>query len=229
MQSLARELHIRCVNARAWFVAGKSFWIWCALAVIVAFISHLLAKAANQQWTASDSVRWAGMAYQIVGIAYVAVGLNKARIYFERPGLFKAMLLWVYDARFMIIRRPPINISAHFEGASAAMQAGLVVGTVFGGTMEERVSRLEKFMEEVRVDLNKTSARTDEVERALTRDLKREQQARREGDSQNARKLEEAVIGGVHLEAAGVAFLWLGVVCGTIPNEVVWVWQSLLR
>ena len=84
-------------------------------------------------------------------------------------------------------------------------------------------------MEEVRVDLNKTSARTDEVERALTRDLKREQQARREGDSQNARKLEEAVIGGVHLEAAGVAFLWLGVVCGTIPNEVVWVWQSLLR
>ncbi|GER07961.1 hypothetical protein GCM10007972_15800 [Iodidimonas muriae] len=64
--------------------------------------------------------------------------------------------------------------------------------------------------------------RTDikEIRNELQTGLKEEKDVRRNDDQKLVQKLEDAVIGGIHIELAGLAFLTVGVQLGTIPDQV---------
>ncbi|WP_313981677.1 hypothetical protein, partial [Iodidimonas nitroreducens] len=74
-------------------------------------------------------------------------------------------------------------------------------------------------------------ARVRNVKNDLKTGLSTEEQQRKEEDQKLDAMMKEAVIGGIHIELMGLAFLIFGVLLGTIPEILVvlpaWVYSSV--
>lgn len=99
--------------------------------------------------------------------------------------------------------------------------------TVQGGSIEQRLKNLES-------DVNAAWNRIEELqekislnERALRDGLAKEQKDRQDAHNQLERKLENALIGDNHLEASGVALVFVGIISATIPEELVALFQQI--
>ncbi len=82
------------------------------------------------------------------------------------------------------------------------------------------MAALEMALEQVKVDI--ANARKDLVEAKgrLEKALTSETQERRKADRELLGQMKEAVIGGIHLEAAGVCYIAIGIVLTTFPGGI---------
>jgi bifunctional DNA-binding transcriptional regulator/antitoxin component of YhaV-PrlF toxin-antitoxin module len=192
-------------------------WLWLA-GILVAF-------AVGRLWSTrlSDVVRYAGAMLQVLGLATVAWGLSEMRRLFHRPSLRARIFGWF--RRLAAAFRAPKLISGQASVAGRATvsaEARVVLGVRPGAPLEERVKVLEENLNRLR---DEQDTKVQEIRRELStvrEDMQRESQERQAADEKTVRQIEEVAIGGLHLEIVGLFWLFLGVLCTSIPNEIAW-------
>lgn len=171
--------------------------------------------------TAEDRVRYCGLALQLLGISIVAWGLRDRRLLFNLPSPLDN--LRGYLRQFPRWGAKPQTINIIGTGGILVGGSGKVsvwIGVPPGASIEDRLAALKGNVE---------SLKTQQAE--IAKELQEETRKRFEAVDSERRKRESAVIdirrqlntlgaGGLHLEWAGVFWLFLGVFLATIPSEI---------
>lgn len=218
MRSLFVKLRTNLVRSgretRRWFAGGTAFWAWCAITLAILIGFYFLPG------TLSDRVRWAGTAFELMGVAVIVWGINRTRRSFGRETVLQGFWQWLCEFRFIFVRRPPISLSAHFR-AGAEMSARLNVPSVWAArNPEERFEHLERAVDELRGKIDKVDTKVENKEKELRNALEKEANQREAEDKELVRRLEASMIGDNHVELAGVAYLLIGLVMANVSSEV---------
>jgi hypothetical protein len=209
--TLASYAYQSASEARRWFRAGVTFWIWLSLTVLILI---LFWRAPGEL---ADRVRWAGALFEALGVAMVVIGVDRARRSFGKPSVFKGIWIWATDFRFIFWRRPRRTISVD---QTLPMASNLSVATTItraSRSVEERVTELEKQISALQVNFDQ---KLDEGVREVLAELDKEAAARRAADQTVSQRLEEGIVGDSSLELAGAAYLCLGIVLVDLSGEV---------
>ena len=170
--------------------------------------------------TLEDRLRYGGLAFELLGVATVALGLSEKGRQFDRHISSFFMGWWA--------SRPRFGKRSHVLGASVnlsgivGMSAKLSIwhGTPPDSTVNVRVDALEKNLLNLRNEIDDTSKRLQEEERTRTEAIKAERLAREADRAHLATRLDQFAVGGLHIEWMGIGWLVVGLVLSNIPAEI---------
>jgi hypothetical protein len=211
---LVRYLRQSASEARRWFQAGATFWIWLSVTGIILIVFRFVPGELP------DRVRWAGALFELLGVSAVVIGINRARRSFGRPSVLQGVWLWLGDFHFIFFHRPLRTISV---SAGMAMGSTLGVATAIGRapkSIEERIAQIERQISELQTNLGNVEQKVDRQTRELRAELDKEAAARQAADQSVSKKLEEGMVGDSDFELAGVSYLYLGLIMVDLPAEV---------
>jgi hypothetical protein len=202
-------------EACRWFRAGNTFLAWFALTVVILLTFYVLPGPLP------DRVRWAGTLFEFTGVGAVVFSINRARFLFGKPSVLRGIWIWLGDFRYIIFRRPSVNLSASiFEGAEAMAGVGVLSVNTADKSMEERVEQLEKEMKDLQANLGKLEQKVDQQKQELRTEIDREAAARQAGDQGVSKQVEEGMIGDSAWEVAGIVYVCLGLIMAHLSEEV---------
>jgi UDP-N-acetyl-D-mannosaminuronic acid transferase (WecB/TagA/CpsF family) len=99
------------------------------------------------------------------------------------------------------------------------MMATGIVGAS-ANTLDERVTLLERRLTLADKQIQEGRLKLEEETKNRVDAINSEKAARIEGDTQVRKQLEEAVIGGIHLETTGIVWLACGVILSSLSEEL---------
>lgn len=206
-----------------WVWDGREGWGPPVVAIGLVFAASSIANALD------DGLRYAGLFLQILGVVTVAIGLRDRRQTFDKPGF--ARLTFQYFARF-----PRYTPKAHVISA-VGLASGSASGSAYGfgwhgipdnATIDDRLSVLEKNLDTARQLALDAQKQGQVLEAKLQSKLETEISQREVSDRALGAKLESVGAGNLHLEAAGVFWLIVGIILGTAPTETGAVFRWIL-
>lgn len=218
--NLKRELVARYHSAGDSVRQARAALVGVIIAASSFVLSDWLALLfSDPKWTCTETMRWCGMAYQIIGVLYVVYGFNEARRMFDRPGLLGSIWLWIRNLRHIVLGKKPgvLSLSAHMNTGLDGVSATVTILPP-NATLEEKVRALEGKVNEMEKNLVKARTEAEDLRREQTSALDREAQDRRLGDDASKDLIERAKIGSVSVDVVGVLFILVGIVLGTIPD-----------
>lgn len=172
---------------------------------------------------AEDHLRYAGLLLQVAGLVVVAMGIHDTRRRFGRSTLTEAIGEWL--GKLKVALGPPLtHVSAtatiSLEGRVAG--SGTVSGTLTAqsATIEGRLAELARADHEIRQRLTELSNQVAAIRPELRAIVDDEMKHRAQADLKLRRLLEDQAAGGLHLETAGLLWLLVGTVVGSIPSEI---------
>lgn len=206
----------------AWFLAGKHLWWWIGIAFVVAAGAYFAPVSKfGVEVDLADRVRWVGLAYQLLGLGAVVFGLNQCRKHFKRPALLISAGYWFLELVFGIVgRRLRQDVVIHVGTGRMQMTGHAVRVLQHGGTLEDRIVRLELETRELQEVSAENQREIERTNRRIGHQIEEEQRLREAADKEVRGLLETATIGGIRLELWGLAFLYFGITLTSIPAEV---------
>jgi hypothetical protein len=220
-------LHLQRLNAwltsifKRLIIPGHGSWpaiLWPIL-IYYPLSSHV---SSNTEQT----FRIWGAALQIGGLWAAAVGLNDKRAEFGLPSLLPGVL------RGLKLPHWPKH---HVLNATAVGTLNAVVGVATAvsraapRTLEERISQLEADLQSANKLIDATRSELLSKVGELKSGLDRETNERRTTDEQHAISVARLMVGNIALEVTGLFWLTLGMLFGTVPQDLVqlWTWFTL--
>ena len=171
-------------------------------------------------WRTADLVRYAGLVLQLLGIGTVAKNLADRGVLFNLPRLRDL-------ARRSLTTFPKWGIHATLNaaaGSATIVASGHVEASVWRGyankSAEERIEALIANVEELKSQVTRSVAALRAEHNSLQSALTSHREERVWEDAELRRLLTGIGISSVHLDAAGIIWLSLGVVLSTIPVEL---------
>lgn len=229
MKKVRDALAWRLRIARRWIRDGTPLWQWLAVAIVLFGLPYVFPVAHfGVSANLADRVRWSGMLFQFAGLATVVWGLNRSRQLFDRSSLWKAIGQWLGRVRYIV--RPPkamtVTATGLSAGAATVSGTGAVLSVTSGGTLEERVARLEHDAKRIEAKLSDIDRDIRKLRSETNEHIERERRDWQASDRTISEQLETATIGGIHLEVAGLVFLFVGIAFATMPREIAWLVQA---
>jgi hypothetical protein len=167
-------------------------------------------------------VQWQGMLFQWAGVSIVAWGLaDTRRRVFGKEALLKE--LWSRLQRLSYIIKPPPPITGSLgaiELGDSALIANAQVRVNVTGTLDERIADLTENLRRIDETLSVLQQEIRRVENQTADRIDSEQSERQTEDQSIRTVLEKAIVGGIHLEFAGVGFLLVGILFTSVPDLV---------
>jgi hypothetical protein len=171
-------------------------------------------------------VQWQGTLYQWAGVIVVAWGLadTRHRLFHKTPLLRELLLRFSY----IIKPPPPINLYAPMmESDDVFIGAAEVRQNVPAVTLDERVAALTEDLRRVNETVSALRRDLLTLKREVDERINRELNERQVEDRSIRDLLQKAIIGGIHLDFAGVGFLLAGILFTSVPEWVASVLQKI--
>jgi hypothetical protein len=195
--------------------------VWAPI-IVVFFVASL---ASLLPGTPYDSVRYAGLALQILGIATVVNGLRDRRLLFKRPSFVDHLATWLARRPRWDAKPQTISLSGTASiGISGSAKLSVWRGFPADAPIEARLAAMEANIETLRTEQAETSKELQEETRKRVESLDSERQSRVSALGELRAQVDTLGVGGLHLETAGLFWLIFGVVLGTAPAEI---WRAL--
>jgi hypothetical protein len=199
----------------------RSFAYWLVSVLILLALPFLWASGTVR-------VQWQGILLQWAGVLVVAWGLAETRrgVFAKTPLRTE---LWSRIRRLLYIIKPPPPIVASMAVTETgdSIEAIAVVRRKVEGTLEERVATLIENVLSMDHTLSKLQQDIQGLRRETTERMVSERQDRDEAQRAIRNRLEEAIIGGIHLELAGVGYLLIATLLSGVPECVASVLQRI--
>lgn len=166
--------------------------------------------------------RVAGLIFQLLGLSVVVWGLSDARKLFRRSGIGRGFLEWCRTLGHVFFPPKPKRAYVDVGGTSHVSLSAASTKQEHGvdDSIEGRMKRLEQRIDSVDADIRRLHAEGQKDREVVRKRIDAETAARADGDQQLKRHLEEAVIGGIHIEILGLVYLFVGIVLATVPGEL---------
>jgi hypothetical protein len=198
-----------------WLAEPIRFWVFVLCTAVVATIAWVLADSWEQGF------RFAGLFYQWLGIGTVAYGLHQTRKIFQRPTILALVGEWLSqfppwkkDTRIVVG-------TGHLKLSGGTVRARGQINPAPGTPLEDRVRFLEDEVGRLRDASDALGERIVEEVKRLDSAVESERKTREADDQQIRRLLEEALAGGLRIEWMGAFWLFVGVMLGTVPTDIV--------
>lgn len=170
--------------------------------------------------TLEDRLRYGGLAFELFGIATVALGLSEKGRQFDRR-ISSFFVSW-WASRPVFGKRSHALAGSVNLGGIVGMSGKLSIwhGTPPDSPVNARVDALEKNLLILRKDLDETEKRLQEEARIRTEAIAAESFARESDRSHLTTRLDQFAVGGLHIEWMGIGWLVVGLVLSNIPTEI---------
>ena len=168
-----------------------------------------------------DTLRYAGLALQILGIATVMRGLRDRGQLFQKPTLFAQFRNWA--GRIPRLNPKPIQLSVNMSSqanASATLSAVVWRGNRKDDSVDARLDALFENIETLRQQLSEETARVLRETQLVRCSIESETQSRVKELTEIRSRLATLGAGGIHIEMVGVIWLFLGAMLATVPGEL---------
>ena len=198
-----------------WLWDGRDGWGPLLVVITIIFAASSGAKVLD------DGLRYAGLFLQILGVVTVAIGLRDRRQTFQKLGFLRLFLLWL--ERFPRYAPKPHVISAQGIASGSAFGSAYVFewhGIPDDATIEDRLTVLQRNLDTVKQLALDAQKQAQEEAAKLQSKLEKESHERETSERALGAKLESVGAGNLHLEAAGVFWLIVGIILGTAPSEM---------
>jgi hypothetical protein len=207
--------------ARNWLrdLRGVGWWL----------LSVMILLALPSLWSSGTArVQWQGVFLQWAGVIVVAWGLAETRReVFGKTPLRTELWSRIRRLRYIINPPPPIVASMAVHEAGDTLQATVIVRQKVEGTLEERVTTLTDNVLRMDHDLAVLQQDIQVLRRETSEHIVSERQNREEAERAIRNQIEEAIIGGIHLEIAGVGYLLIATLLSGVPEYVASVLQKI--
>jgi hypothetical protein len=189
-------------------------------------VSVLILLALPFLWSSGAiRVQWQGIFLQWAGVVVVAWGLAETR-----RGVFGKTPLRteLWNRLLYIIKPPPPIVGSLAVTETADSFEGIVdVRRNVEGTLEQQVAALTENLLSMDRTLSILQQDIQGLRRETTERIVSERQDRHEAERAIRNQLEEATIGGIHLELAGVGYLLIATLLSGVPEYVASVLQRI--
>jgi hypothetical protein len=158
---------------------------------------------------------------QLLGIGTVVHGLRDRRRLFQRPSLLGHIRAWFAG-------RPRLNPKPHL--IHAASSGAVAIGgtakiSVWRGappdaSLEARIDAIEANLDTLRKEHADTSRELRDEVRARAEQADLERRTRETAIDDLRSRVDTLGAGGLYIESAGLFWLIIGVVLGTVPGEI---------
>lgn len=216
-----------------WFRRGKELWVLALTSVFIFSTMYFFpAKFLPYDFgtaipTLADRIRWMGMLFQFVGVGIIVFSLRGNLRLFGENSMSKVFFDWVQHFRYVIFRKPPQSATVHMTAAASMGIAGGVAVLTTTASLEERVARLQKAIEELQKNISGLTINQKRTEREIKRQIEVEAEARIQSDSEIEKKLKTTTVGGVALQLSGVFYLIVGIMFTSIPDGTAFIFQKM--
>lgn len=215
MQSLLIDIARYVVALARWLCTFRRIWIALAVPCATLAVSMLL------PYKADDQLRYCGLVLQLLGVGTVVFLLRDKSATFDHLGIrsyFRERL--AARPRF----RPPTK-TISLSGVSCSTSVGSAHGLAWFSpssfaSSDERLVMLERNFETLRENLDLQSQQYREADAKLHTELGVERQSRQASVTVVEQRLERFGASGLHIEAAGLFWLVLGIILATVPSEL---------
>jgi hypothetical protein len=213
---------VRIKELGPWLAEPKPFWVGAGVIVGAIVVDWIVIGICPR--IAEPTIRMTGGALQLFGIGTVAWGISETRRLFGYQPLVSVVK--EYLRRFPLVRRRQvINVGVgEIVGAADRVSASGWIAPPVSGSIETRVEVLEKQVVMLRERADNIDKRSEEQVRKTAADIGRETTVRQEEEAAIKKRLEATATGGIHITAIGAAWLFVGVILGTVSPEIAsWV------
>lgn len=203
-------------------------WLWAILHwlfdarifLLALFVAAGALLFAVRKGASEPEIRLTGLTLQILGITTVAWGIRETRALFDRPDIFTLAKKWfqrvpVYGGRVVSARSNMTLPGLKSHGRGYASSSASPTASV-----EERVSALEKHIQQLNRRIDDTQTEMDQGFRDQASALEKERQERSIEHQALSAKLEATETGGLHISAMGAVWLFIGVTLSTASVEL---------
>jgi hypothetical protein len=197
-----------------WFACeARLFWLMVVGVLSVAVLCFVFVPCLERQ------IRLISLGLQLIGFGTVAWGLREARKLFRKPTFLQGLAEWFRRFPRFGPRNTITGVGAASLGLSTASGRGRV-SAGSGTPIERRVEILEQsyasLFDEVGTLTDVVKRDTDELRSAS----QVEAEARKAADKAIEARLDEAVVGGLHLEFVGLFFFLVGMILSAVSPEI---------
>ena len=199
----------------AWLGEAKKGW-GALVAIFGVFIFWFVVLPG---W--ESRIRFTGMSLELLGLSTVALGIRENGKLFNRPGPDEIVRNWF--GRFPKFRRDvrivPGTAHLNLEGKAPVIGVGSASLSATA-SLEERVAFLEKGLDQANDRIHEIQRKVTEEAQKLGSALDAARHEREFGDEKNSNLIQEAIAGGLYLEATGVLWLFFGILFATASSEI---------
>jgi hypothetical protein len=171
-------------------------------------------------WGSEIRIRYAGLFLELAGIVTVAVGLQETRTLFNRSTFLRSVAAWVGSFPRWRVEQTIVTGAANIqlEGVNADAHGAAMLSP--NATIEERLAHLQAQVQILGQLAFEMRMQFDAKFKTQEKVLDAERRERNDGDAGLHKLIDEAVAGGLTLEAMGLVWLVAGLVLSTASTEI---------
>ncbi len=163
-------------------------------------------------------IRWIGLIFQIIGFVLVARQLTDIRTIFRKPSFASRVVNYLKSFPSRHVKK--INLEAHARAGSLTAEARLSVKPGPNTSLEGRVEILETAVESIEEDLRKAKQALRSIRMENQESLEELRQETKDEVGKVRELIDDAFVGGIHLEWIGTICFLMGAVLATIAPEL---------
>ena len=168
-------------------------------------------------------IRWFGLIFQIIGFVVVVWQLDDRLKLFRKPSFLSSIAN--YWRRFPSRNTKNIGLSAHASFGVLTGDAKISVRPGSNSSLERRVEILEDEIEDIIRDMRIVEKTLNRHKEDNKNSLEMMRQENRKSFDRLERLMDEAVVGGIHLEWVGILYFLAGIVLATTAPEIA-IWRG---
>ncbi|WP_426615704.1 hypothetical protein [Bradyrhizobium sp. McL0616] len=207
-----------------WLRPTKGVAAWFGLSVLILLVSYFFPEFLFSR-SGTDRIKWAGLLFQILGLAVVISGFDEARAAFGGGRFFNAVNDWLERLPSVFRRPPALNLTLN-AGTGSIVSVGRAIVRATSSDIQEQLKRLQEQIEqlETRVE-QQLKSEADRVNKLI----QSERSEREAADSVIREGLTHAMVGNVNLQLGGAAWLFVGIVLTSIPEDIEKFFHTVFR
>ena len=198
-----------------WMAEIPTFW------TCVAVLGVVTAGCLSSTKVPDDGLRYAGLLLQLLGVGVVAYTLRGRGKLFGKEPVLTFAVGWLRRAP----RFRPRHIILEASGSSQANASASAEATVWRGprleqSLEAQLDAIRENMATLRQQLERAEYRSSQKVAELYNAIESERAQRSSQLQETKKTLEILATDSLYLEVAGLAWLVVGIVLATVPQEL---------
>ena len=163
-------------------------------------------------------IRWLGLLLQVLGFVVVARQLTTLRRLFRKPSfLLRITNYWgSFPSRYI----KKIAVAANVVSGPATVAGSISVKASANAPLEKRVELLESEIGGVKQNLSRVQTALSSHQTASRESMDQVREEIRTGIEKLEKLMDQAVVGGIVLEWAGIIYFLAGIVLATGAPEI---------
>lgn len=198
-----------------WLFNSKSPFLWLISIPLVIFCIYFISDNWEQRFRVS------GMILELMGLITVVVGLVETNKLFSKAGIIIGIKNWFMNFPSFKKNATVHAGTANLKVSSPSCSADVTVSLPQSIPIDEKIALIEKELNKLNKSQSELGLKINEKAKESTDAIKREAKEREDSLQKIKDLIRDVTVGGIHIEAIGVWWIFWGIILATVSEELV--------